>query len=128
MGIELLLIVALSIAFGALLMLFYLTVIKDKPIRINYQDKINKLKNDGFIRNNDYKFKEDIIIEEDLVDDAEEKAAMSYLKKHKVAFIVVIILGCCIGSWLGNAFVKDLTTTIYDNHKPITYNNSIQSE
>lgn len=132
-GFELTIIIVLSMLFGALLVLFYFTVVKEKPVRIMYQDKINKLENDGLIETNRFKYKEDIIY--DTTEDEENintksssiKEFVKHRKKEIVLFIA-ILLGCLTGNLLGNIFFNDLSKTIHDNHKPITYTTPAKSE
>jgi len=132
-GFELTIIIVLSMLFGALLVLFYFTVVKEKPVRIMYQDRINKLENDGLIETNRFKYKEDIIY--DTTEDEENintksssiKEFVKHRKKEIVLFIA-ILLGCLTGNLLGNIFFNDLSKTIHDNHKPITYTTPAKSE
>ena len=131
-GFELTAIIFLSMAFGALLVLFYFTVVKEKPVRIIYQDKINKLENDGLMETNHFKYKEDIIY--DTTDEKNTNTNPSTIKefvnqyKKEIAVFIAIILGCLTGNLLGNIFFNDLSKTIHDNHKPISYTTPAKSE
>ena len=131
-GFELTVIIFLSMLFGALLVLFYFTVVKEKPVRIMYQDKINKLENDGLIETNRFKYKEDIIYDSTAMEEKNNKPSTSkeFVNQHKkeLAVFIAIILGCLTGHLLGNMFFNDLSKTIHDNHKPITYSTSVKSE
>ena len=131
-GFELTVIIFLSMLFGALLVLFYFTVVKEKPVRITYQDKINKLENDGLIETNHFKYKEDIIYDSTAMEEKNNNpsAIKEFVNQHKkeIAVFIAIILGCFTGNLLGSMFFNDLSKTIHDNHKPITYSTPVKSE
>ena len=118
--------------FGALLVLFYFTVVKEKPVRIMYQDRINKLENDGLIETNRFKYKEDIIYDSTEIekDHTKPSTIKEFTKHHKkeITLFRAILLGCLTGNLLGNIFFNDLSKTIHDNHKPISYTTPAKSE
>jgi hypothetical protein len=131
-GFELTAIIFLSMLFGALLVLFYFTVVKEKPVRIMYQDRINKLENDGLIETNRFKYKEDIIYDSTEMEEEHTKPSTikEFTKHHKkeITLFIAILLGCLTGNLLGNIFFNDLSKTIHDNHKPISYTTPAKSE
>ena len=133
-GFELTAIIFLSMLFGALLVLFYFTVVKEKPVRIMYQDKINKLENDGLIETNRFKYKEDIIYDSTVIEEKHNQPSISTIKefvkhrKKEIVLFIAILLGCLTGNLLGNIFFNDLSKTIHDNHKPISYTTPAKAE
>jgi hypothetical protein len=131
-GFELTIVIILSMLFGALLVLFYFTVVKEKPVRIMYQDRINKLENDGLIETNRFKYKEDIIYDSTEMEEEHNKPSTTkeFVKHHKkeITSFIAILLGCLTGNLLGKLFFNDLSKTIHDNHKPITYTTPAKSE
>ena len=114
---EMLILVFVSILFGALSATFYFTVIKEKPIILDYSK--GKSKGDVYTDYQEVKIKQDTYYEEEeeatpevIENDTIKDKIKSFIQNYKVLIVILLIFSCLLGIYSGYCFTSNLKNDI----------------
>ena len=119
---EMILIVVLSIALGALSTVFYFVCIKDQNIQFKFHTEkedriIQQLQDSG---NHLVSVIDDSNIKLTLRDRLAKIKEFAIVHKSKIGFGVLFIAACVVGAWIGYSLMMNVNDIIKENKKANT--------
>jgi hypothetical protein len=116
---EMILIVVLSIALGALSTVFYFVCIKDQNIQFKFHTEkedriIQQLQDSG---NHLVSVIDDPNIKLTLRDRLNQAKEFIIFHKSKIGFGVLFIVACVVGAWIGYSLMMNVNDIIRENKK-----------